>query len=94
LAGRTYDRAGHPQAWLTADLEPPRGRGINLQIELRTQLGCATASKQQDTSHFETSPMPGTTSAAGRGQACASFLVQDPDGYLLRFAEPLGERFV
>jgi catechol 2,3-dioxygenase-like lactoylglutathione lyase family enzyme len=79
------------EAWVTAPLERPFGRGINLQIEVE-----------------DIAPLAARLAAAGivpfralheawyregeveHGQA--QLLVQDPDGYLLRFVEVLGER--
>lgn len=77
--------------WITAPLEAPRGRGINFEITVRA-----------------VEPLLERLAAAGwplylarqerwyRSNAIeigvSQFLVQDPDGYLLRFSEPLGER--
>ena len=79
------------EVWITAPLERPFGRGINLQIEVE-----------------DIAPLAARLAAAGivpfralheawyregeveHGQA--QLLVQDPDGYLLRFVEVLGER--
>ena len=80
-----------PGSWSVGDLERPFGRGINLQI--------ATSSLSPMLSRLEAAQwplyLPATdrwyrTGAVESGQR--QFLVQDPDGYLLRFAEPLGER--
>jgi catechol 2,3-dioxygenase-like lactoylglutathione lyase family enzyme len=80
-------------SWLTGPLDPPFGRGTNLQIEvadvaaLAAQLQAAGQKlfrplvtewyRQDDVEH-------------GQSQ----FLVQDPDGYLLRFIQPLETRSV
>lgn len=79
------------RTWLAGPLEPPYGRGINLQIAA-TDLG----------------PLHAAVLAAGAplllpleerwyrrdslllGQR--QFVVQDPDGYLLRFCQDLGSR--
>ncbi|MCZ8193802.1 MAG: bleomycin resistance protein [Brevundimonas sp.] len=77
--------------WLTGPLERPFGRGINLQIEvldarkLEARLkasGCPLFRTCQDAWYRD--------GDVEHGQI--EFLVQDPDGYLLRFVEPLGER--
>lgn len=78
-------------AWVTGSLEPPFGRRINFQIEVDA-----------------VAPISARLAAAGivpfralheawyregdveHGQA--QLLVQDPDGYPLRFVEVLGER--
>jgi catechol 2,3-dioxygenase-like lactoylglutathione lyase family enzyme len=82
-----------PEAWVTGSLERPFGRGMNLQIEV-ADLGQVLA-------RLEAAGVPlfrplrrewyreGTVE---HGQA--EFLVQDPDGYLLRFVEVLGTRAV
>jgi catechol 2,3-dioxygenase-like lactoylglutathione lyase family enzyme len=77
--------------WTTGAMERPFGRGINFRIEvddvraMEARLtglgiplfrGCQTAWYRDN--------------GIERGQI--EFLVQDPDGYLLRFMEPIGER--
>lgn len=80
-----------PESWLTGAMEPPFGRGINLQIEVDsigpihdriTAAGVALFVeprtfwyRQDDIEH---------------GQI--EMLAQDPDGYLLRLVEILPER--
>lgn len=82
------DMAG---AWSTADADYPFGRGINLQIEtadvrsLHAKLCAAHWPIFRDIS--ESWYRAGNIEHGQR-----EFLIQDPDGYLLRFAEPLGER--
>jgi catechol 2,3-dioxygenase-like lactoylglutathione lyase family enzyme len=77
--------------WITGPLERPLGRGINLQIEVpsvgpilsrlagaRWPLFMACEEKWY---------------RAGEGElGQRQFLVQDPDGYLVRLAEDLGQR--
>jgi catechol 2,3-dioxygenase-like lactoylglutathione lyase family enzyme len=78
-------------SWKTAPLEKPFGRGINFQIEcsdatmLRNKLISLDYPLFQDLedSWYKT----GETLSGQR-----EFLLQDPDGYLLRFAEHLGEK--
>ena len=77
--------------WQTAPLEKPYGRGINFQIEcsdalaIRDQLILLKYPLFRDLrdNWYQT----GTVVSGQR-----EFLVQDPDGYLLRFAQPLGEK--
>ncbi|MCA3285091.1 MAG: VOC family protein [Roseomonas sp.] len=102
-----YDRAERPFAylafgdahimiekgggWMTAHLERPYGRGINFQIRVpevksvRERLAAAGWPVFQDiedawyrrgTEHF----------------GARELVVQDPDGYLLRFSQDLGVR--
>lgn len=75
--------------WRVGPLEAPYGRGINLSIE------CADASAMvvalEDAGHALRNPIEERWYRKGGmlvGQR--NFLVQDPDGYLLRFAEDLG----
>lgn len=77
--------------WTTAPRKRPYGRGINLQIEVASlgpilaRLGQAgiTLFRPVEEAWYRT----GDTYGGNR-----QFLVQDPDGYLLRMFENLGER--
>jgi catechol 2,3-dioxygenase-like lactoylglutathione lyase family enzyme len=79
------------RSWTVGPQERPFGRGINLQIEATSLTplleALAKASwplyRQPEERWYRTG-----TSEAGQRQ----FLVQDPDGYLLRFAQSLGVR--
>lgn len=76
--------------WLTAKREKPYGRGINLQIEVNDLDGILTRLRAAGVALFrpveEAWYRAGDTYAGNR-----QFLVQDPDGYLLRFFQDLGE---
>ena len=77
--------------WATAPRERPYGRGINLQIEVddldpiltRLQSARIALFRPVEEAWYRTGDSYG-----GNRQ----FLVQDPDGYLLRFFEDLGQR--
>jgi catechol 2,3-dioxygenase-like lactoylglutathione lyase family enzyme len=77
--------------WATAPREKPYGRGINLQIEVdaidpilsRLETAGITLFRPVEEAWYRSD---GTYS--GNRQ----FLVQDPDGYLLRMFEDLGQR--
>ena len=79
------------ESWLTGQLAPPFGRGINLQIEVaeiealqaRLLAGGAALFRPLQTDWYRDGDIE-------HGQA--QIMVQDPDGYLLRFMQPLGER--
>ena len=79
------------ESWISGNLEAPLGRGINLQIEVpdvaateRLLLACgANMFRPMMTEWYREGDIE-------HGQA--QFLVQDPDGYLLRFMQHLGER--
>lgn len=76
--------------WQTGELSRPFGRGINLQIEcadvsaLRDKISAAAYPLYRDMKENEYAV--GDTTYHVR-----ELLVQDPDGYLLRFAQDLGE---
>jgi catechol 2,3-dioxygenase-like lactoylglutathione lyase family enzyme len=81
----------HAGQWLTAPLSKPFGRGINLQIDvvavapLIQQLAQAGHPLYRDCSDTWY-----RADALEIGQR--EFIVQDPDGYLIRLVERLGER--
>lgn len=77
--------------WLTAPLTKPFGRGINLQIDVEVfapiiqklvQAGCPLYRECKDTWYRADDIEVGQR----------EFIVQDPDGYLVRLVERLGER--
>jgi catechol 2,3-dioxygenase-like lactoylglutathione lyase family enzyme len=79
--------------WLTAPLAKPFGRGINLQIDVEAvapiiqklgQAGRPLYRQCKDTWY--------RADNVDVGQR--EFIVQDPDGYLVRLVERLGERAV
>jgi lactoylglutathione lyase len=79
--------------WIIEPLDYPRGRGVNISIscpdahELAERLETAgiTLRKQVEEQWYRDNDIL-------HGQR--NFLVQDPDGYLLRFAETLGTKLV
>jgi catechol 2,3-dioxygenase-like lactoylglutathione lyase family enzyme len=77
--------------WATAPREKPYGRGINLQIEVDTIEPILDRLKSAGIALFrpveEAWYRIGDTYGGNR-----QFLVQDPDGYLLRIFENLGKR--
>ena len=77
--------------WATARREKPYGRGINLQIEvpaLGPILGRLAAAGIALFRPVEEAWYRAGNTYSGNRQ----FLVQDPDGYLLRIFEDLGEQ--
>jgi catechol 2,3-dioxygenase-like lactoylglutathione lyase family enzyme len=77
--------------WLTDKLEPPFGRGLNLQIEIDNVALMYERIKASGISFYRTIKTEWYRHGEiEHGQT--QFLVQDPDGYLLRFAQHLGER--
>jgi hypothetical protein len=82
----------HSEGWNIESLDRPLGRGVNFQIEVPNAhkthgdlqaFGVSIYRGLKET-WYRTSP----TQEEGQRE----FLVQDPDGYLLRFAEYLGTR--
>ncbi len=79
------------RTWLTGPLEAPFGRGISLQIAAAdvdtlyasVQAAGATVFLAMEEKWYRT----------GDVESCSrQFIVQDPDGYLLRFYKDLGTR--
>ncbi|MBV4469396.1 bleomycin resistance protein [Pseudomonas siliginis] len=77
--------------WVTAPLTKPLGRGINLQIDVEAvapiiqkldSAGCPPYRECKDTWYRADNVEVGQR----------EFIVQDPDGYLVRLVERLGER--
>jgi catechol 2,3-dioxygenase-like lactoylglutathione lyase family enzyme len=96
-AGYAYLRQGNVEVmiagatgfWETGPLERPLGRGINFQMFLGSPDAIAariTASGWP--LHSEVHEAWHCSGGVNRGYR--QLLVQDPDGYLLRFAEKLG----
>ncbi|MEM1390024.1 MAG: VOC family protein [Pseudomonadota bacterium] len=74
------------RAWLTGDLEHPFGRGINFQIEV-DDVGAlferCVASETKIFLALETKTYARRNDTVSQTQ----FIVQDPDGYLIRLAQ-------
>lgn len=77
--------------WATGPLEYPLGRGLNLQIEVddlepllaRLQAAGYPLRREARTEWYRED---------GTEHGQRECLLQDPDGYLLRFCQVLGER--
>jgi catechol 2,3-dioxygenase-like lactoylglutathione lyase family enzyme len=81
----------HNNGWKTGELEYPYGRGINFQIE------CSDVKKLQDKLiekkyNIYREIKETWYNTGNKFVGCRELLVQDPDGYLLRFSEDLGIR--
>lgn len=78
--------AYHETGWDTGELEYPLGRGINLQIEVTNVESIISSLKKRNYSLFrELKYSEYIEGEIIHGQK--EFLVQDPNGYLLRFCE-------
>lgn len=78
------EQAGVGRNWVAGPLDPPLGRGVNLQIGVPDSDSVAEALRQADVPLFmapETKWYPTGDTEVGVRQ----FLVADPDGYLIRF---------
>jgi catechol 2,3-dioxygenase-like lactoylglutathione lyase family enzyme len=85
-SGLMLDQLGQGRDWLTAALEPPFGRGINLQIEVESLEPTVRRLSEAGVTLFqpvETKSYPVGDQVVTQRQFC----VMDPDGYLLRFCE-------
>jgi len=77
--------------WSTGKLEPPFGRGINFQIEVdKIQPILNNLKKNNYPIFVETKENWYRQDNQLLGNK--EFLIKDPDGYLLRFAEDLGSK--
>ncbi len=85
------DEIGKGRTWKTGEFEHPLGRGMNLQIAVKNIEPLLANLKENNIPLFmETEEKwyrKGDVEVGNR-----QFLVQDPDGYLLRFTEDMGER--
>jgi catechol 2,3-dioxygenase-like lactoylglutathione lyase family enzyme len=82
---------GNPRTWIAGPLAAPFGRGMNLQIETEAVDALYAGVQQAGVAIFL--PME---EKWYRANACyvgnRQFIVQDPDGYLLRFFQDMGTR--
>lgn len=85
------DQHAEGQGWQTGGLEPPLGRGVNLQIEVESLE--PLLSRLAGASYpLYVPPEENWYRVADVQSGNREFLVQDPDGYLLRFSEHLGTK--
>lgn len=85
------DEIGKTRDWVTGPLESPLGRGVNFQIRVPAMEPMLAALSRTDWPLFmEPEEKWYRTGEVETG--VRQFLVQDPDGYLIRFSAYLGER--
>jgi catechol 2,3-dioxygenase-like lactoylglutathione lyase family enzyme len=77
--------------WETAEMHRPFGRGLNLQMRV-ARLAPSLAALEAAGWPLHEQPNEVWYRTGERESGQREFLVQDPDGYLLRFAEDLGTR--
>jgi len=85
----TLDQLGTDRDWVTGPLEPPLGRGINLEIAVEDIAPILAALAAVGWPLFLDTEEKAYRVGEG-SMTVRQFLVQDPDGYLLRFSERIG----
>lgn len=85
------DQIGKGRTWSVGDFKYPLGNGINVQVTIDNIEPLLQNLRQNEIKLFlepeEKWYWTGDVESGNR-----QFLVQDPDGYLLRFTEDMGER--
>ncbi|MCT3810663.1 glyoxalase [Elizabethkingia anophelis] len=81
----------HATAWITGELGSIRGRGINFQIEVDCLDTVIAKIETNDLPYFRKSKEQWYRINTIE-EGVKELLIQDPDGYLLRFQQYLGER--
>lgn len=79
------------RTWLAGPLEPPFGRGVNLQIRVSDVDALYAAAVAADARIF-LAMEERWYRAGAREVGNRQFILLDPDGYLLRFFQDLGAR--
>lgn len=79
------------RTWLSATLEAPFGRGVNLEIKTDNIHGLYNKIKQSN-AHIFLSMEDKWYRADDLEVGVRQFIVLDPDGYMLRFSQDIGER--
>ena len=85
------EQAGVGRNWVTGPLDAPLGRGVNFQVSVPDSGALAAVLRDADWPLFmepETKWYP----VGGEEAGVEQFLVQDPDGYLVRFQSSVGRR--
>ncbi|MDR0343201.1 MAG: VOC family protein [Nocardiopsaceae bacterium] len=85
------DQAGIGRTWITAALETPLGRGVNFQLSVPSIEPVLDRLKAAGWPLFGGLEERWYRTGA-RETGVRQFLVQDPDGYLVRPQESLGSR--
>jgi len=78
----------HETAWRVAEIEGPRGRGINLQIDVPSVSDVNSRLQKSGLPMFR--PLHESSYSTSEGEVGQlELLVQDPDGYLLRLVSDI-----
>ncbi len=83
------DRLGSTRDWVAAPLEPPFGRGMNLEVAVPSLAPVLATLEAAAWPLFLPLEEKGYR-VGGTMLRVRQFIVQDPDGYLLRFSERMG----
>ena len=85
------DQIGKTRTWKTGEFEHPLGRGVNFQIKV-DEIGSMLLRIRQNHIRLFMEPEDKWYRKDDYEVGNRQFLIQDPDGYLLRFFEDLGDR--
>ncbi|MGI8418605.1 MAG: bleomycin resistance protein [Nakamurella sp.] len=83
------DQIGLGRTWETGTLEPPLGRGLNLQVSV-PDIALPLSLLANAGWPLFLQPEEKWYGIGSEEVGVAQFLVQDPDGYLLRLQAPIG----
>ena len=96
VSGNTHimlEQRGFSRNWITGDLDVPYGRGINFQISIES-VDLIVNRLQQQKWPLYMDPEEKWYQKGDREVGVRQFLVQDPDGYLLRIIAVIGDRAI
>ena len=85
------EQRGRGRNWVTGPLETPLGRGVNFQISVGSIQPILAALNASGWPLFMVPEQKWYRTGATE-TGVEQFLVQDPDGYLIRFSAALNER--
>ena len=85
------EERGRGRNWITGELEKPLGRGINFQVTVASIEPILNELKKATWPIFM-KPEQKWYRAGKMETGVEQFLVQDPDGYLIRFSAVCGHR--
>lgn len=86
------EQQGLGRNWITASLDRPLGRGINLQITVPDLEPILASLSAAGHALFMAPETKWYVVGHGEEAGVRQFLVADPDGYLIRFQTALGRR--
>ena len=79
-----------PGPWETGPREPPLGRGVNFEIEAPSVHDLCARLEAEGEPLFR--PLETVAYRAGAVEHVQAQFLVHPDGFLLRFVQPVGER--